>query len=125
MDDNCVVQMGLSDFVSLSICEIANGLSDAAAKLADRDVMINPLTNAEGFISKQLYNGALRSVQALEFDIAVAASSGNITGGGAGVKVLGIMSFGGKLEDKTTNTTASRLKFSIPVSFPTIAKAEK
>lgn len=125
MDDNCVVQMGLSDFVSLSICEIANGLSDAAAKLADKDVMINPLTNAEGFINKQLYNGRLRSVQTLEFDIAVAASSGNIAGGGAGVKVLGIMSFGGKLEDKTTNATASRLKFSIPVSFPTIAKAEK
>jgi hypothetical protein len=57
----------------------------------------------------------------VEFDIAVTVREGKETAGGIGV-VVGAVALGSRGKSTDGNTTVSRLKFQVPVMFPTSSK---
>ena len=110
--------VSLSRFVSLAITEIAKGVEGAKCELGGADVLINPIMNDNGFVSTDR-KGTQRKVQTLEFDLSVTASSESSSGAGGNISVVSFFSAGTKKEEARSNMETSRLKFSIPVSFPT------
>lgn len=52
----------------------------------------------------------------LHFDVAVTAEESAAAGGGASVKVLGVFSAEGKGDLNATNSSVSRIRFSIPLT---------
>jgi hypothetical protein len=114
--------MNLEDFITEVLKQVISGVKNAQQHAKENGASIN---------SKHLYrystptgmaintDQATRKpmVEEIEFDVAVTASSqGNIKGGmGLFVSVAGI---GYQAEKNTGNSTVSRIKFKIPVSFP-------
>lgn len=115
-DYNSEVQnIKLSDFVSQTITEIAQGMAKAAESLSDSDVVINPFTQ-DGMAMNLMYSG--RGVQQIDFDVSVVASSKDANSGGLHIAVLGMFSGGASAESSAGQSYISRLRFSIPVCFP-------
>ncbi|MBA2368446.1 MAG: hypothetical protein H0V82_05415 [Candidatus Protochlamydia sp.] len=57
----------------------------------------------------------------IEFDFALTVSEGKSCKGGGGLSVMGL-SIGGKGGSDQTNSSVSRIKFSIPISYPYVYK---
>lgn len=117
-NENPIEGLSLDQFVSLAITDISKGMRQAAQELVDEGVLINPLTNEKGAISMTSIN-TVRHVQHIDFDLTVSAISNEQTGAGIQIRVLNLFNAGGKIDAGTSNTTTSRMKFSIPISFPT------
>ena len=120
--------MDLKDFVKESIVQIAKGIEEANTELSDLDAMVNPRYVRSHSDSSQPYgrtkerdsnfkNPDSRVIEKVEFDVAVVAESGQQ--GSAGAK-LSIASIGIGTEGKkeSSNKSESRIKFSIPVVYP-------
>ncbi len=56
-------------------------------------------------------------INSIEFDVAVTVTEGSETKAGAGITVAGI-GIGGHGKTELTNTSVSRIKFSVPVRLP-------
>ena len=110
--------MNLSRFVSLAITEIAKGIEQAKSELGGADVLINPITNDKGFVSTDQKNWC-RAVQMVEFDLSVTASTESSDDVGGKISIVNLFSIGGKTVEAKSNLETSRIKFSVPVSFPT------
>lgn len=116
--------MNLKDFVSESLVEIMEGVSDAQKRVGSSSGEIVPHVNN---IFTQTQTGGTNSaigwteegelVQSVEFDVAVTASDGTETKGGIGV-VAGIFALGSQGKSHENNQSISRLKFIVPVSLP-------
>lgn len=115
---NPIDGLSLDQFVSLAITEITNGVRQAAQELQKEDVLINPTTTAKNVVQLGSINDN-RQVQHIYFDLTVTAVSNQKADAGIQIRVLNYFNAGGKIADGTNNTTTSRIKFSIPVSFPT------
>jgi hypothetical protein len=119
--------MELKDFVEESLVQIARGIEAASKALEDTNAHINPKNvyvnsdsrqNYGRLVKKQEYNPV---VELVEFDVAVHASEGKETNGKIGISVGSIgLGAGGKSQE--TNRSESRIKFKIPVVFPTSNK---
>ena len=119
-DEN--VGINLEDFIAEILKQSISGVKKAQQHAKENGASINSPyiirnhSSAGGdlliYESKQL-----PLVEEVEFDVAVTASSqGNLKGGmGLFVSVAGI---GYQAEKNTGNSTVSRIKFKIPVSFP-------
>lgn len=107
--------MELKDFIKTAITDITDAISDLQQEL-DNGTIINPKLTY-GKESTSLIDGDNRSIERLNFDIAVTVSSSSDIEGGA---KAGISVFGAKLGGKTSESSenASRLTFSIPIVFP-------
>lgn len=124
--------LNLSDFVADTITEVAKGVEKAKENLKELDVLINPATDSSGNI-KTNYDGTIRPMQNIEFDLSVTISKEEIDTekdtkeGSARIQVVSLFSFtlGGGVKNESTeelnlkNTAVNRVKFSIPVSFGT------
>ncbi|HZP20372.1 MAG TPA: trypco2 family protein [Bauldia sp.] len=110
--------MDLREFVSQTLAAIIGGVADVQetdhGKLVGQTFRFSLDQNKDirGLIIHGSNNYAI-----VEFDVAV--SSSNSASGGAKVEVLSVLSLGAKGD--TTNTTASRIKFSVPIKLPQVS----
>jgi hypothetical protein len=110
--------MDLSEFVRISLIEIARGVK---AAIADADIeqlflRINPAYSdrTEGWEKYE---------RTVEFDVAVTTTETKTSGGKAGLRVWAL-EVGGDVSSSAQAATVSRVKFAVPVllaAHPTIA----
>ena len=111
--------MKLEDFVSASLTQIVNGVKNAQEHYAETGGSVNSANlrfrKAEG---TQLVDSATgQMAQMIEFDVAVSTSEGTGTKGKAGVFV-GPVGLGAQGASESTNSSHSRIKFSVPIILP-------
>ncbi len=109
--------MDLKDFVADVISQVTDGVIEAinrhdARRLPGR---INPVFPAEG--GEYDWKSAVQNV---DFDISVTVSDKKSGDAGGGVKVY-VVDFNAKGSKAHENTMTNRIKFTIPVSFPSHA----
>jgi hypothetical protein len=112
--------MELKEFIAQALADIVQGVLDAQVALGSNGKFVNPeLSTAQGSLEAQgrLVSIKGQSVQTVEFDVAVTASSATGTKGGIGV-VAGVFAFGSQGQSSAENVAVSRLKFSVPVTLP-------
>lgn len=126
--------MELKDFVKNVIVEISTGMLEAKNELKDLDVLINPSSNSG--VIKESQNSE-RLIQYIEFDVSVevkseesASKEGEKEVGGK-LQVASFLNIGASKKNTNTensvteNISNNRVKFSIPVSFPTNTTLDK
>lgn len=114
--------MELKDFVSKTLQEIVAGVKEAQENMVEGGE-INPAYPMIRGGGKHTYltgsNGS--PLQNVEFDVAVTATEGKGTKGGIGVFV-GSVGLGTQGQSESSNTSISRITFSVPVTFPLQSK---
>lgn len=121
--------MELKDFISQTLVQIAEGISEANEQLKSSDAIVNPpnvlISNGSG--SDRLTYGRIKvaddyesdskQVQKIDFDVSVTATQGTETKGG--IKI-GISSIGLGSEGKSGNErqASNRIKFVVPMVLP-------
>ncbi|MRK22944.1 hypothetical protein [Pseudomonas sp. JG-B] len=117
--------MELKDFIANSLCEIAEGILDANERLKGTDAIISPAHFQAFSTGAQAYGRTLgnteskstRIVEKVDFDVAIAVEAGTSKNAGLKISIAAVgINTGGELKDK--KGTASRIKFSIPMVFP-------
>lgn len=115
--------MELKDFVRESLVQISTGISEASEALKDTDAHINPKNVYVNADNRQNYGRLMRDktyypvVELVEFDVVVHASEGTETNGRIGVSI-GSIGFGAGGKSQELNKSESRIKFKVPVTFP-------
>lgn len=94
--------MDLKEFVSETLREIIEGVKESQEFAAQKGAVVAP------------YHDYQKTV---EYDVAVTAAEGKEAGAKAGISVWSIGA-GGNVKTENTNTTVSRIKFSIPIELP-------
>ena len=122
--------MDLKTFIKESLVQIAQGIEEASADLKESTAIVNPpnVVGTNGTNDSKVY-GHLTDrqeivttiVQKIDFDVAVTAASGTEKKGGAGIMV-GAIGIGGQGKADTSNSSQSRIRFSIPMVLPTSRK---
>lgn len=121
--------MDLKDFVKESIIQIAKGIEEANEQLKDSEAMVNPMyiityseeAQSYGRTSErdaEISNPDSKIVQKVDFDVAVVAEVGKQGTAGGKLSIASI-GFGAEGKTESSNKSESRIKFSIPVVFPT------
>ena len=119
--------MNLKEFIKESIVQISQGITEAEDELQDSSAVVNPRHVATaktdgvyGYMvspddTKHKYYRA--AVQSVDFDVAVYASES--TGKKAGVGLMvGTVGIGAQGKEESGSRSESRIKFSVPVTFP-------
>lgn len=103
--------MELEEFVKESIVQILSGVKKAQECTGELGhSIVNP--------HDIRYRVGEYPIHLVEFDVAIVAVNSDKKGGKAGIGVVGINA-GGGIETTESTSTVSRLKFQIPVSYPT------
>jgi hypothetical protein len=112
--------MELREFVSASLLQIVQGVADSATEISRLGGAVSPAfhPNPTNNLLGRLKSDASTPVYAVEFDVAVVASSTMGAEGGAKLQVATILSIGGKGSGSEKDETTSRIKFSVPLSLP-------
>jgi hypothetical protein len=101
--------MDIKEFVSATLIQIIEGVADAQNEAKKFGAKINPL-KVHG-VAK------IPAIKEVEFDVAVVTESSLSKGTKGGIKVVGIIDFGGGGDLKKQESITSRVKFQIPLSF--------
>lgn len=114
--------MELQEFIKESLVQIVRGVEGAVEALEDTTAIISPsryhCTEHHAFKYEQQENRKYRrSVQLVDFDVAVSASEGKETKGGIGV-VVASFTLGTTGKSDATSGTVSRIKFRVPIVLP-------
>ncbi len=121
--------MDLKDFVKSSLHQIAEGMIEANEALTGTDAIVNPADIVVNSENSQAYARTLASnstrdpndsriVEKVSFDVAVTVKEGKAKDAGIKVSVMSVgLGVGGKSE--TSSGSESRIKFSVPMVFPT------
>ncbi len=117
--------MELKDFIKESLVQINLAIEESNEALKGSTAVINPgsvVINSEnsqayGRESMELRHKDAKVVQRVDFDVAVYAQDDKTTGVGAKISIASI-GIGANGEEKNSNKSESRLKFSIPVIYP-------
>ncbi len=116
--------MNLKDFISESLVEIVEGITDAKKRINSKDAKIAP--EVDNVFTESQTGGTNLAIgwgvdgniiHSIEFDVAVTATEGTETKGGVGV-VAGIFALGSQGKSQENHQSISRLKFLVPISFP-------
>ena len=113
--------MELKDFIKTAISSIATGITEAQEELKDKNVIINPEhmeTGSKG--DKLLRADGWRYTQDLEFEILISIDDKKGTSSGAKLTVFNIANIGAKVKMEYIASNTNRLKFTLPVAFPTM-----
>lgn len=115
--------MDITDFIKETIKQISDGVYAASIECSQSDVIVNPTIsvgeNGEYFIPRNpSVVNMQRRVQTISFDIAVEASETIEKGGQTGVSIH-VVTGKGNFSNHNTNSTISRICFSVPVCLPT------
>src|SRR5690349_17366519 len=105
--------MDLKEFVSTTLMQIIEGVTDAQAKVADQ--CINPGLSSLQQIKDlgQVATGNFRGVQTVRFDVALSTSEGTETKGKAGIFIAPI-TLGTQGQSTASNSSVSRVEFGVP-----------
>lgn len=117
--------MQLKDFIKASLTEICLAIEEANDELKGSNAVINPKgvrVNSENSKSYGREDDAEkfeknRVVHKVDFDVAVSISEGE-TKGKSGKISIASFGIGGKNENSSSNSSVSKLTFSIPVIYP-------
>lgn len=101
--------MELGEFITETLVQIQTGVRDAITRQNTLGIQgaINPVFGPVG----------AEHTQNVEFDVAVTVTDKSNGGGKAGIKVFSV-ELGGELSKSAEQSTASRVKFAIPVIPP-------
>jgi hypothetical protein len=115
--------MELQQFIEQTLVQIARGIEGANKTLEGSGAVVNPGNIADVGVSPPAF-GLMRGqpcrlVHLIQFDVAVTATSGTATAGGVGVK-LAVVDLGTKGQSDRKDTNESRIKFGIPMVFPSV-----
>lgn len=112
--------MELKDFLKNVISSIANGIIEAQIELSDIGIIINPEKLEIGKSGEKLLRAdGWRYTQELDFEILVSIDEKNTEGGDGKLTVLNFASIGLNSINETNVSNSNKLKFKIPVAFPT------
>lgn len=112
--------MELKDFIKSAICSISEGILEAQTELKDKNTIVNPEkleTGSKG--DKLLRSDGWRYIQELDFEILISIDDKNGTAGGGKLTVLDIVKLGMDANNEHRVTNTNKLRFKIPVAFPT------
>ena len=111
--------MKLNEFVAETLKEIIDGIVEAQKYYSAKGGTVNSAnisySTVEGTQIVDRHSGQLG--QMIEFDVAVTTMEGTETKGGIGVFV-GAMGLGSQGKSDASNTSVSRIKFSVPILLP-------
>jgi hypothetical protein len=120
----------LQQFVSETLNQILNGVSDAQHANNHRSIQINPVLTHYTNPTHPEYIGEKYKLPAdiivsrdgnlvimVDFDVAITVTEGTGTRGGIGVFV-GAVGLGSQGQSTQTNASESRVKFRVPVTWP-------
>ena len=120
--------MDMRDFVQVTLTQIKEGLSEFEANSGDGFTVAPTLsakTDTNKWAQQDLIytgcgkNGEMQYATIVEFDVAVTAEERNEAEGGAKAEVTVFSAFkggvGGKMSEATTDSTASRIRFKVPM----------
>ena len=105
--------MDLQDFVTATLCQISAGV--ATAKNYDR--CIAPRVGVEGDPKVLRTFAGTDGVFLVEFDLAVTISDVTENGSVATIMVLSPSEPKGKTKPNSENSSANRLKFTVPITY--------
>lgn len=115
--------MKINEFVTETLNGIIKGIKDSQDYAKENGARLNPVVGNwdSGKVMTTYFKGEeyARLVSAVKFDIAVTAANEQESGGNAGIKVFAV-SIGGKLTDKDTQQTVSRISFEVNVALPNV-----
>ena len=114
--------MNLQEFVARSIDQISKGVADAANTTRGARALVNPRGfEGAGEEYRGYYEdseGVQHPIEYIEFDVAVIAEESSGKTGNGDIKVFSI-GVGGGIANNSTNRSESRIKFRVPIVFPT------
>ena len=112
--------MKLEDFVAETINQIISGINKTHNNAKENGATVNPKLESR---TRTLSTGetkveARSPIHTVEFDVAVTTMEEKGIKGGIGV-FIGPVGIGSQGKTESSNTSMSRIKFSVPVIFPT------
>ncbi|WP_311066102.1 hypothetical protein [Halomonas sp. DWK9] len=118
--------MQLDDFVAETLIQIVNGVKKARQATGIQGIGAQPskAPSANSSNPDIIITAHGASAQSVRFDVALTVSEDTGTSAKIGV-VSGILNGGGTMEDKSQNTSVSRVQFAIPVILPTPRKSSE
>lgn len=110
--------MKLKTFVETSLLEIITGVDKAQKSLSNpqKQGSVAPPIKSGGDSSIMLSDRGI-PVHAIDFDVLVHVEEGTASEGGIGI-VVGAIGLGSKGKSTNSATQDSRIRFSVPVTFP-------
>ena len=116
--------MKLQEFVSETLKEIIAGVKEAQAYAGDNGANVNALDSHAQSSEKSQYthvmvNGkmTISPIKEIDFDVAVTSIDTTEQQAGAGIFVAAL-GIGAKGKSDTSNSSVSRIKFSVPIALP-------
>lgn len=113
--------MELKEFIKGVVADVTNAIKECQEEL-DNGAIVSP-TNRESNDTIDTDNGKLQ-ISEIEFEVSVSASSSNESGGKINV-LSAIINGGVNCENNNSNENVSKVKFSIPVIYPTCEVKER
>ena len=118
--------MDLRNFIKETLVQIARGIEDASQALESTTAIVNPrnVVGAHGTTDSRVYGYVAedksyrQAVQSINFDVAISVAQGTETKGGIGL-VVGAVALGSQGKSDASNTSQSRIQFTIPMVLPT------
>ncbi|MBN2024019.1 MAG: hypothetical protein JW809_14640 [Pirellulales bacterium] len=107
--------MDLETFVAESLRQIITGIQAAQQSPDCQEARINPATLKNKKARREVY--LQETPRLIEFDVALTVTEDKEKKAGVGV-IAGAFGVGGQAQSTTSNTSVSRVKFSVPVVFP-------
>lgn len=117
-----VLNMDLENFISVSLVQIAKGIDRANNELKGTGAIVSPkkvtdVLRENTYGNLKLNDGSWVRVQQIDFDVALTATEGGESKGGGGISV-GAITLGAMTKDDFSQSTVSRIKFSVPMLLP-------
>lgn len=111
--------MDLQTFIKETLCQISNGMIEAQEALRDSGVRINPPYMYEGgeYLTAEHKSITVRSLQKIDFDIAVTASKKQQAEGKLSIEIFSAK-IGGDGSVEKANSSASRISFQLVALLP-------
>lgn len=112
--------MDLKDFIKHTISSISIAIEESQEGLKNKGVIINPertSTSKTGDILLSVKGD--RFVQNIEFDVLVGVDDSIKGDGKAGINIIPLLNISGGLSAESTTQNQQRIKFKIPIAFPT------
>jgi hypothetical protein len=112
--------MELSKYISTTLTEIVNGITDAQEKIKDSGAVINP--KADNYVPNNVIgttkvDGYMIEINKVDFNLVIEANDGE--SGKSGISVIaGVFGAGAAIESKSDSKSINSIKFSIPILFP-------
>jgi hypothetical protein len=106
--------MDLKDFIAETLTQISGGIAEAQKNGNEiNPSQISNISPARSRVTNQI-------IHSIDFDVAIFANEGTEAKANTGITVASFLSLGASGKSNEASGTQSRIKFSIPMSFPSM-----